>query len=73
MAFECENCNFRNSEVQMGGFIPEKGVRFELTVAKGDMKARPPAAEECAVRRCGPPDASDAPRTRTRSRCLARL
>ena len=40
MAFECQHCNFRNSEVQMGGTIPDKGVRFELRVAKGDMKAR---------------------------------
>ena len=40
MAFECPHCNMRNSEVQMGGFIPDKGVRFELRVDKGDMKAR---------------------------------
>jgi hypothetical protein len=46
MAFECEHCSFRNSEVQMGGFIPEKGVRFELTVAKGDMKVRPPSRRQ---------------------------
>jgi hypothetical protein len=40
MAFECEHCNFSNSEVQMGGMIPDKGVSFELKVAKGDAKAR---------------------------------
>ena len=60
MAFECQHCSFRNSEVQMGGFIPEKGVRFELTVAKGDMKARPPAAAGRVA--CAQPDALSAPR-----------
>ena len=53
MAFECDGCGFRNSEVQMGGFIPEKGVRFELTVAKGDLKARPQPPQgvpRCCVR-----------------------
>lgn len=40
MAFDCQHCGFRSSEVQMGGSIPEKGVRFELRVEKGDMKAR---------------------------------
>lgn len=39
MAFECQHCGFRNSEVQMGGVIPDKGVHFELRVEKGDMKA----------------------------------
>ncbi len=50
MAFECPHCNFRNSEVQMGGFIPDKGVKYELRVAKGDMKARAQraAAQACA-------------------------
>ena len=36
---ECQHCGFRNSEVQMGGVIPDKGVHFELRVEKGDMKA----------------------------------
>ena len=39
MAFECEHCHFRNSEVQMGGHIPDKGVRFKLRVERGDLKA----------------------------------
>lgn len=63
MAFECEHCSFRNSEVQMGGFIPEKGVRFELTVAKGDMKVRPPSRRQgVSHASCAQPDAPGAPR-----------
>ena len=44
MAFECQHCGFRSSEVQMGGQIPDKGVRFELSVPAGDEKARARAA-----------------------------
>ena len=29
---------YRNSEVQTGGVIPDKGVRYELRVEKGDLK-----------------------------------
>jgi zinc finger protein len=32
MAFECEHCGYRSSEVQSAEF-QERGVRFELTVA----------------------------------------
>ena len=64
MAFECDGCGFRNSEVQMGGFIPEKGVRFELAVAKGDLKARLPAAAGCAAPRCATTHARPASRWR---------
>lgn len=38
MAFECPHCGARNSEVQMGGIIPDKGVHFELRVEQGDTK-----------------------------------
>lgn len=60
MAFECPHCGFRSSEVQMGGQIPDKGVRFTLAVAPGDSKASPPPAA---------PPAAMTPR---RSRCRAR-
>ena len=40
MAFECPHCGARNNEVQMGGLIPDKGVRFELRVERGDTKVR---------------------------------
>ena len=75
MAFECEHCSFRNSEVQMGGMIPDKGVRFQLTVAKGDMKARPPAAVGCRDCACAPAaDALGVLRLPPAcSRCLGRL
>ncbi|KDO34315.1 hypothetical protein SPRG_19130 [Saprolegnia parasitica CBS 223.65] len=32
MSFECEHCGFKNSEIQFGGSIQEKGVRMELLV-----------------------------------------
>ncbi|ETV86962.1 hypothetical protein H257_01984 [Aphanomyces astaci] len=32
MSFACEHCGFKNSEVQFGGTIQEKGVRMELAV-----------------------------------------
>eukprot|EP00814_Leptocylindrus_danicus_P016629 CAMPEP_0116012476 /NCGR_PEP_ID=MMETSP0321-20121206/5148_1 /TAXON_ID=163516 /ORGANISM="Leptocylindrus danicus var. danicus, Strain B650" /LENGTH=659 /DNA_ID=CAMNT_0003481831 /DNA_START=22 /DNA_END=2001 /DNA_ORIENTATION=- len=32
MALECEECNFRNSEITFGGEIQEKGVKFSLKV-----------------------------------------
>jgi len=48
MAFECQHCGARNSEVQMGGIIPDKGVRFELRVERGDTKVRERQAE-CAT------------------------
>jgi len=67
MAFECDNCGARNSEVQMGGVIPEKGVRFELRVAKGDVKARPESPREGSCWRLAP-DAGHRP-----SRSPARL
>ncbi len=51
MAFDCQHCGFRSSEVQMGGTIPEKGVRFELKVDKGDMKARPAQASALRLHR----------------------
>ena len=75
MAFECEHCSFRNSEVQMGGMIPDKGVRFQLTVAKGDMKARQPAAAGCrGSLRAPTADALGVPRLPPAcSRCLGRL
>jgi zinc finger protein len=53
MAFECQHCGFRNSEVQMGGMIPEKGVRFELRVEKGDTKAS--AVRESSSQRLSQP------------------
>ncbi|CCI46297.1 unnamed protein product [Albugo candida] len=32
MSFECEHCGFRNSEVQFGGTIQEKGCKIEFHV-----------------------------------------
>ncbi|XP_015120101.1 zinc finger protein ZPR1 [Diachasma alloeum] len=32
MSFECENCGFKNNEIQNGGKINEKGIRIKLEV-----------------------------------------
>lgn len=32
MSFECEHCGFKNSEVQFGGKVQEKGAKVELEV-----------------------------------------
>lgn len=36
MSFECENCGFRNNEIQSGGRIEEKGIRIILNVVNED-------------------------------------
>lgn len=36
IALECEECNFRNSEITFGGEIQEKGVKFNLKVTGAD-------------------------------------
>ena len=33
MSFHCEECGFKNNEIQSGGVIQEKGVRITVTVA----------------------------------------
>ncbi|KAL0044427.1 hypothetical protein WJX82_005915 [Trebouxia sp. C0006] len=38
-SFECEHCNFRNSEVLFTGAFGEQGIKYTLTVAKGDLQA----------------------------------
>lgn len=57
----------RNSELQLGGMIPEKGVHYELKVEAGDSKARDPLLvgrprilppQRSAVRAASPASAS---------------
>ncbi|KAL3137445.1 hypothetical protein ABBQ32_006965 [Trebouxia sp. C0010 RCD-2024] len=38
-SFECGHCNFRNNEVSFTGTFGEQGVKYTLTVAKGDQQA----------------------------------
>ena len=33
MSFHCEECGFKNNEIQSGGVIQEKGVRITVTLA----------------------------------------
>lgn len=35
VSFECEHCGFRNNEIKFTGQFGEKGVRYQLTVPKG--------------------------------------
>jgi len=59
MAFECPHCGARNNEVQMGGLIPDKGVRFELRVERGDTKVgETSAAATLCSTLCAPPHTS---------------
>ena len=38
-AFSCPHCHERNSEVQFAGVVGEKGRKYILDVAEGDLRA----------------------------------
>jgi len=33
MAFQCEKCGYRNTDIKTGGDIPEKGLRYTLNIS----------------------------------------
>lgn len=49
MSFSCDNCGFKNNEVQSAGSLSEKGVRITLSVTSSEMLAREVVKSEWAV------------------------
>lgn len=49
MSFSCDNCGFKNNEVQSAGSLAEKGVKITLKVTNPEMLAREVVKSEWAV------------------------
>ena len=49
MSFSCENCGFKNNEVQSAGSLAEKGVKITLKVTDPQMLSREVVKSEWAV------------------------